>query len=107
MNERLLKRWGSKYIFWVLAITRLLGLGGGALAIYYVYLTLEFSSQVLFHWIAMGTTVVIFALTLQVFQGLWETKALRHTLWLLARDQPAPAELAAKAGYQAVTFPIR
>jgi signal transduction histidine kinase/GAF domain-containing protein len=80
---------------------------GGALAIYYAHITLNLRDEDLFHWITIGITIIIFALTFQVLHGLWETRALRSLLSDLFHGQSVPKELATKGGSQAVTFAIR
>ncbi|MHC4675556.1 MAG: ATP-binding protein, partial [Planctomycetota bacterium] len=110
MNEKLLHKWGSKYIFWMLVITRLLfgWTAGAALAMYYGHLTIDFTHDTLIHWLGIGTAVCAWDLFIrQIVQGMWETRSLRKTLWLLFHNQPVSSTLAAKATRESVTFSIR
>ena len=76
MNERLLHKWGSKYILWMIVSSRLLvgWTAGGALALYYGYLTIKFTPDVLIHWIGMGMVVCAWDLFIrQILQTMRTT----------------------------------
>jgi len=107
----MLQRWvtqlGPAYIVWMMIATRLCGLIGGALVVYYVGLTCELTGRLGFHWQIAGATVVLGCVTLTVFVGLWETRRLRAVMRLLHLGHPFPAELGRQAGREAVVFPIR
>ncbi|MFQ5805735.1 MAG: sensor histidine kinase [Phycisphaerae bacterium] len=87
--------------------TRLCGLIGGALVVYYVGLTLELSGPLQFHWKVAATAVVLNAVTVTVLLALWETRKLRAVMRLLHLGHAFPAELGRDAGCEAVVFPIR
>ena len=108
MRERLLLRFGPKYIsVWMFFFTRLICWVGGGVALYYLTLTQELPPGGLRHWLASGTAAIVLVLSLQVVDGMWRTRALRRTLGLIHRKQPVPPHLAAQAANQAITFPAR
>jgi signal transduction histidine kinase len=91
----------------MMILTRLSGLIGGALVVYYVRLTLDLSGSLEFHWNIAGAAVVLVAVTLMVLLAMWETRKVRAVMDLLHRGCPFPAELGREAGREAVTFPMR
>jgi signal transduction histidine kinase len=107
MLQQWVTRLGPAYIVWMMIATRLCGLIGGALVVYYVGLTCELTGRLGFHWQIAGATVVLGCVTLTVFVGLWETRRLRAVMRLLHLGHPFPAELGQEAGREAVVFPIR
>jgi len=107
MLQRWVTRLGPAYIVWMMIATRLCGLIGGVLVVYYVGLTCELTGRLGFHWQIAGATVVLGCVTLTVFVGLWETRRLRAVMRLLHLGHPFPAELGREAGREAVVFPIR
>ncbi len=107
MFQRWVARLGPRYIVWMMVITRLSGLIGGALVVYYVRLTLDLSGPLQFHWNIAGAAVVLLAVTLMVLLALWETRKVRAVMHLLHRGCSFPAELGREAGREAVTFPMR
>ncbi len=107
MLQQWVTRLGPAYIVWMLIATRLCGLIGGVLVVYYVRLTCELTGRLGFHWQIAGATVVLGCVTLTVFVGLWETRRLRAVMRLLRLGHPFPAELGREAGREAVVFPIR
>jgi len=70
MLERLLLRLGSKYILWMMIVTRAFGAVGGTLVVYYVVYILDLSARVRFHFNVAATAVVLFSLVATVLQGL-------------------------------------
>jgi signal transduction histidine kinase len=107
MLQQWVTRLGPAYIVWMMIATRLCGLIGGVLVVYYVRLTCELTGRLGFHWQIAGATVVLGCVTLTVFVGLWETRRLRAVMRLLRLGHPFPAELGREAGREAVVFPIR
>ncbi|HEY3243551.1 MAG TPA: hypothetical protein VGM03_09385, partial [Phycisphaerae bacterium] len=107
MLERCIARLGQHYILWMMIVTRLCGLVGGALVVYYVRLTLELSAALQYHWNLIATVVVLVAVTTTVLLALVETRALRTVLRCLHLGRPFPVELGRQAGREAVAFPVR
>jgi signal transduction histidine kinase/CheY-like chemotaxis protein len=91
----------------MLIVTRFIGVAGGILAMYYWYLTVTLTPGDLFHWIFIGTTVVLGCQTIQVLQGLWETRTLRSVLPLISQYRTIPPDLACTASREAVILPIQ
>jgi signal transduction histidine kinase/DNA-binding response OmpR family regulator len=107
MAERLFQRWGHHYILVMMIVTRLYGVGGGMLVIYYVELTQKLPHPVRLHfWIVAGVVVVI-AVALSILLAMWETRHLRPVLRQLHAGEPIDLRLAAIAGREAVTLPAR
>ncbi|MCH7870331.1 MAG: HAMP domain-containing protein [Planctomycetes bacterium] len=100
-------RLGPAYIWWMMVVTRLCGLIGGALVVYYVRLTLELSETLQFHWNIAAAAVVLLAVSATVLLAMWETRRLRAVLRLLHLGRSFPEELGREAGREAVVFPIR
>ncbi len=107
MLQRWVTRLGPAYIVWMMIITRLGGLIGGVLVVYYVGLTLDLSGALQFHWRVAAAAVVLNAVTVTVLLALWETRKLRAVMRLLHLGHPLPTELGRAAGREAVVFPIR
>ena len=107
MTQRLLRRFGSHYILVMMCVTRVICFIFAGMAVYYVNFTFNISlpleTQHRFEITAL--IVVPTAVFLTVLLALWETRELRHALWLLKRGRPVPLGLAVAAGQQAVTFP--
>lgn len=107
MLDRLVARLGPSYILWMMIVTRLCGLVGGALVVYYVSLTLELSETLQFHWSLVASVVVLMAVTVTVLLALAETRALRTVLERLRLGRGFEVELGRQAGREAVAFPVR
>jgi signal transduction histidine kinase len=107
MLDRLVARFGPSYILWMMIVTRLCGLVGGALVVYYVGLTLDLSETLRFHWSLVATVVVLVAVTVTVLLALAETRALRTVLERLRLGRGFEVELGRQAGREAVAFPVR
>jgi signal transduction histidine kinase len=91
----------------MMVATRVCGLVGGALVVYYVGLTLELSGSLQFHWNIVAAAVVLLSVTVTVLLALWETRKLRSVMRLLHLGRPFPEELGRQAGREAIVFPIR
>ncbi len=107
MLQRWVTRLGPAYIIWMMVATRLGGLVGGVLVVYYVGLTLDLSGALQFHWRVAAAAVVLNAVTVTVLLALWETRKLRAVMRLLHLGHPLPTALGRAAGREAVVFPIR
>ena len=107
MADRLFQRWGHHYILVMMIITRLYGVGGGMLVIYYVELTQKLPHPIRLHfWIVAGVVVVI-AVVLSISLAMWETRHLRPVLRQIHAGEPIDPRHAAIAGREAVTLPAR
>ena len=78
--EHYVSKFGSAYIVWMMIVTRLGGVIGGAAVVYYVRLTLDLSGAMYFHFSVVATIVVLLAITATVALALWETRNLRCVL---------------------------
>jgi signal transduction histidine kinase len=109
MTERLLQRFGSHYILVMMCVTRVICFIFAGLCVYYVNFTfnISLSLETQRHFVIIALFVVPTAVALTVLLALWETRELRHALWLLQRGRPVALSLAVAAGRQAVTFPGR
>lgn len=107
MFDDLFSRLRHHYITAMMIVTRISGSLGGALVVYYVHLTLTLAEPLRTHFIVSATVVVVLAVTLSIFFALWETRHLRAVLRLLENEETPDSELAAQAGREAVTFPVR
>ena len=104
MAERLFQRFGHHYILVMMILTRVCGTVGGMLVIYYVELTLKIPDIIRYHFRAAAVVVVAFGCTLTVLVALLETRTLRVVLRLFAEGKPVAANLASRAGHEAMTF---
>src|SRR5213595_986470 len=107
MAYNLASKLGPRYISFVMVTTRLFGLVGGALVVYYVQLTAQMDDMVRFHWYLSATVVVLFSVVLTVLLALTETRSLRRVLKFLALGHPVPPGLARVACEEAITFSRR
>src|SRR4051812_14848473 len=107
MYEELFARLGHRYIMVMMLATRICGSLGGALVVYYVNLTLTLSEPLRTHFWVSATVVVLLAVCLSIAFALWETRHLRKVLRLLEANQSPDPLLAAQAGREAITFPVR
>src|SRR5687767_7969667 len=107
MFDELFLRLRHHYIATMMVATRVSGSLGGALVVYYVHLTLTLDEPLRTHFITSATAVVLLAVTLSILFALWETRHLRAVLRLLDNDETPDPALAALAGREAVTFPVR
>lgn len=107
MYERLVTKLGSSYIGWMMIVTRLGGLFGGAAVVYYVQLALDLSGSLQHHFTVVAAIVVMCAVTLTVLMALWETRNLRKVLQHLQLGRSFSRELGIKAGREAVVFPVK
>ncbi len=107
MYEGFVTKLGSSYIAWMMIVTRLGGLIGGAAVVYYVRLSLDLSDNLQFHFNVVATTVVVCAVVLTVLMALWETRALRQVMRCLHLGRSFTPELGHQAGREAVVFPVR
>jgi signal transduction histidine kinase len=107
MFDQLFNRLRDRYITAILLGTRLCGSLGGVLVVYYVNLTLTLEEPMRSHFIVAAGIVVLLALALSLLCASLETRNLRAVLKKLAAGEvPDPAQ-AAKAGREAVLFPVR
>lgn len=107
MAERLLQRWGHHYILLMMIFTRLFGVIGGMLVVYYVEFSQKLPDPIRLHfWIVAGIVVII-GCSVSVLVGLWETRTLRCVLRQIHSGSAIDAAQAAKAGREAVTLPVR
>ena len=107
MFDELFLRLRHHYVATMMVATRVSGSLGGALVVYYVHLTLTLEEPLRTHFIVSATAVVLLAVALSILFALWETRHLRAVLRLLDNDETPDANLAAHAGREAVTFPVR
>ncbi len=105
--ERYVSKLGSAYIVWMMIVTRLGGLIGGAAVVYYVRLTLDLSGAMYFHFSVVATIVVLLAITATVALALWETRSLRHVLRCLHLGHTFTNQMGREAGREAVVFPVQ
>ena len=105
--DRLLERYGERYILVMMFITRLGVVVGGMLVLYYVELTLDMSEAVRadFRW--MGTLAVAMHVLFTLLLSQWETRRLRDVLRTLQTNEPVPPAESQAAGFEAVTFAAR
>ncbi|HEX6984827.1 MAG TPA: hypothetical protein VF170_05595, partial [Planctomycetaceae bacterium] len=107
MAERLFRRFGDRYIFVMMVLTRLFGTVGGMLVIYYVELTLKIPDVIRAHFRLAAAVVVFVGCSLTVLAALLETRTLRRVLRLLLAGEPVDPDLGARAGREAMTFLAR
>ncbi|MGI8979546.1 MAG: sensor histidine kinase [Pirellulaceae bacterium] len=107
MFEHLFSRLGHHYIAAIMVATRISGSLGGALVVYYVNLTLTLNEPLRTHFFVSATVVVVLAVLFSVAIAMWETRHLRTVLGMLDRGEKPDAELSARAGREAVVFPVR
>ena len=107
MFDQLFHRLGHRYIAAILLVTRLSGSLGGVLVVYYVNLTLTLEEPMRTQFFAACGIVVVLAVALSLLFALLETPNLRAVLKKLAAGQPLDPIQAAKAGREAVLFPVR
>src|SRR5687768_6438608 len=107
MFDQLFNRLRDRYITAILLATRLFGSLGGVLVVYYVNLTLTLQEPMRSHFIVAAGIVVLLAVALSLLCASIETRNLRAVLKKLAAgENPDPIQ-AAKAGREAVLFPVR
>src|SRR5687768_3625549 len=107
MYDQLFKWLGHRYIVAIFLATRGCGSLGGALVVYYVNLTLTMQEPMRTHFYVSCAVVVLICVCLTSLYSLWETRHLKAALKLLQRGEKPDKELAAKAGAEAVVFPVR
>ncbi len=107
ISEHWVVKLGGKYITWMMIVTRLGGLVGGVLVVYYVQLTSDLTESAQHHWKISAAAVVLLSVTLTVLLALWETRSLRTALRLLHLGRPLSEELGREAGREAIIFPAR
>lgn len=107
MAERLLQKLGHHYIFVMVIFTRLFGISGGMLVIYYVEFTQKLPHPVRLHFWVACTVVVVIAVAITVSLAMWETRSLRQVLRRIHTGKPLDPAKAAQAGREAVTLPAR
>jgi H+/Cl- antiporter ClcA len=80
MSDRALNKFGSRYILMMMLATRVVGLIGGFLTIYYMNLTLRMTPSMRHHWDVSAAISILAAGVVTVLLALWETRALRSVL---------------------------
>jgi signal transduction histidine kinase/CheY-like chemotaxis protein/HPt (histidine-containing phosphotransfer) domain-containing protein len=103
-SERLLQRYGERYILVMMLITRLGVVVGGLLVLYYVELTLDMPAAVKSHFRWSGAFAVGLTVLLTLLLALWETRHLRDVLRTLRTGEPIPPRESQAASYEAATF---
>jgi len=104
MSDWALNKFGSRYIFMMMSATRVVGLIGGFLTIYYMNLTLRITPSMRHHWDVSAAISILAAGVVTVFLALWETRTLRTVLSRLNHGKSIGIEHAKEAGREAVTF---
>jgi signal transduction histidine kinase len=107
MAEKLFRRFGHHYILVMMILTRVCGTVGGMLVIYYVELTLKIPDIIRLHFRIAAVVVVAIGCTLTVLAALLETRTLRRVLRLFGEGKQVEAEVASRAGHEAMVFLAR
>ena len=107
MAERLFQRLGHHYILVMMIVTRLFGIGGGMLVVYYVEFSQRLPDPVRLHFWVIACIVVAIACVNSVLLAMWETRHLRPLLRQMRAGEAIDPALAAKGGREAVVLPGR
>ncbi len=107
MLESIFKKFGSRYIIVMFLCTRVIGVFGGFLVLYYVNLTTQLPPAVRRHFDIAGLILVPLAVGATIPLALWETAQLRSVLHRLLRGEAVDPALGVRASREAVLFPSR
>ena len=104
MLERLLSRSGGHYVLLMMLLTRPLCCVGGALTIYYIYLSMALPAGLLTHLVVYGGVWIVLSTVSTVLLALYETRTLRSVIDTLQAGSGVDRQDAECAGRQAATF---
>ena len=104
MTDAILNRLGHHYILATMIATRLFGSVGGLLVIYYVELTLSLPPLIRRHFHVAAIIVVVFSCAVTVLMALWETRHVRHVLYLLYAGRVPTQEQCRQAANESIRF---
>jgi signal transduction histidine kinase/CheY-like chemotaxis protein len=107
LTEKYFQRLGHHYILVMMILTRICGLTGGLLVVFYAVLTLHMPDRIYYHFCISAFIVCAESSALTVLIALWELRYVRRVLWQLERGEIPDPEDAKRAGRDAVTFPAR
>lgn len=108
MVEWLFQRSRHHFIVVMMLLTRVFCLVGGALVIYYIYLTMGMMAPEMWEQVmSTATLVIIFSTAMTVIVAYCETRTLRGVLYDLGRQQAIDPERGRIAGAEAVLFAAR
>lgn len=105
--DRWLEDLGHHFILVMMIATRLFGISGGLLVIYYVEFTMEIPHETRMHFRITSAIVTAVACALTLLLSQWETRHLREAIKRLTRGDEVDQELGDHAGREAVEFSSR
>ena len=88
-------------------LTRVCGLTGGLLVVFYAVLTLRMPDRMYFHFCISAFVVCAESSVLTVLIALWELRFVRRVLYRIEVGQPLDPDEARRAGRDAVLFASR
>jgi len=107
LTEKLLQRFGRHYILLMMIATRVCGLTGGLLVVFYAVLTVRMPDQLFFHFSISAFIVCAESSALTVVHALWALRHVRRVMRRLERGEPLDPDETRRAGREAVIFPAR
>ena len=107
LTDKYFQRLGHHYIPVMMVLTRICGLTGGLLVVFYAVLTLHMPDRIYYHFCISAFIVCAESSALTVLIALWELRYVRRVLIQLERGEIPDPEVAKRAGRDAVTFPAR
>jgi signal transduction histidine kinase/DNA-binding response OmpR family regulator/HPt (histidine-containing phosphotransfer) domain-containing protein len=107
LTEKTFQRFGHHYILLMMILTRVCGLTGGLLVVFYAVLTLRMPDEIYFHFCISAFIVCAESSALTVLTAMWELRFVRRVLCRIDRAETLDPDEAKRAGRDAVTFAVR
>jgi signal transduction histidine kinase/DNA-binding response OmpR family regulator len=107
LTEKYFQQFRHQYILLMMILTRVCGLTGGLLVVFYAVLTLRMPDRLYFHFCVSAFLVCAESSALTVVIGLWELRFVRRVLRKIKEGTPLDPAEALRAGRDAVTFAAR
>jgi Amt family ammonium transporter len=107
LTEKTFQRFGHHYILLMMILTRVCGLTGGLLVVFYAVLTLRMPDEIYFHFCISAFVVCAESSALTVLIAMWELRFVRRVLSRIDGAKPLDPDEAKRAGHDAVTFAVR
>jgi signal transduction histidine kinase/DNA-binding response OmpR family regulator/HPt (histidine-containing phosphotransfer) domain-containing protein len=107
LTDKYFQRLGHHYILVMMILTRICGLTGGLLVVFYSVLTLHMPDRIYNHFCISAFIVCAESSALTVLIALWELRYVRRVLCQIEQGKIPDPEVATRAGRDAVTFAAR
>ena len=107
LTDKYFQRLGHHYILVMMILTRICGLTGGLLVVFYAVLTLHMPDRIYNHFCISAFIVCAESSALTVLIALWELRYVRRVLLEIEQREIPDPEDATRAGRDAVTFAAR